>query len=40
MAEETNPLISKLDELEDRFSQIEKQIADPAIATNSAKLVK
>jgi len=37
--EEKNILISKLDQLEGRFCEIEKQIADPAIATDSAKLI-
>ena len=32
-------LLRKLNELEARFEQIEKQIADPAIASDSAKLI-
>ena len=39
MAEEKNTLLAKLDEIELRYSEIEKQIADPAIASDSAKLV-
>jgi peptide chain release factor 1 len=34
-----NSLLAKLDELEARFEQIDKQIADPAIAGDSAKLI-
>jgi len=37
--EEKDILISKLDQLEGRFSEIEKQITDPANATDSAKLI-
>lgn len=37
--EEKDILIGKLDGLEGRFSEIEKQISDPAIATDSAKLI-
>jgi len=32
-------LLTKLDEIEARYSEIEKQIADPAIAGDSAKLI-
>jgi len=39
MAKEKNTLLAKLDELEARLCQIEKQIADPAIACDSAKLI-
>ena len=39
MAEKKDPLLTKLDELEQRYSEIEKQIADPAIASNSVKLI-
>jgi len=38
MAKEENILLSKLDQLEARFCEIEKQIADPAIATDFAKI--
>jgi peptide chain release factor 1 len=39
MAEEKSTLLAKLDEIELRYSEIEKQIADPAIAGDSAKLI-
>lgn len=39
MAEKKDTLLAKLDELEARYSRIEKQIADPAIAGNTAKLI-
>ena len=39
MAKEKNTLPAKLDELDARLCQIEKQIADPAIACDSAKLI-
>jgi len=39
MAEEKNTLLAKLDEIELRYGEIEKQIADPAIASDSAKLI-
>jgi len=39
MAEKKDATLSKLDELEARFRQIEKQIAEPAIASDSAKLI-
>ena len=39
MAEEKNSLLAKLDELEARYSEIEKQLADPAIACDSIKLI-
>jgi len=39
MAEQTDNLIAKLDRLEARFEQIEKQIADPAVAADSVRLV-
>jgi peptide chain release factor 1 len=39
MAEKKDTLLAKLDEIERRYSEIEKQIADPAIASNSAKLI-
>ena len=39
MAEKTDIILSKLDELDARYSQIEKQIADPEIACNSDKLI-
>jgi peptide chain release factor 1 len=39
MAEEKNTLLAKLDEIELRYSEVEKQIADPAIAGDSGKLV-
>jgi len=39
MAEKKDSLISKLDELEARFCEIEKQIADPAVAGDPSKLI-
>ncbi len=39
MAEKKDSLLTKLDELEARFSEIEKQLANPAIAGDSAKLI-
>ena len=39
MAEENNHLITKLDELDQRYCEIEKQISDPEIAANHAKLI-
>jgi peptide chain release factor 1 len=39
MSEEKDTLLVKLDEREARFRQIEQQIAEPAIASDSAKLV-
>lgn len=39
MAEEKNTLLAKLNEIELRYSEIEKQIADPAITSDSAKLI-
>ena len=33
-------LFAKLDEIADRYAQIDKQIADPAVAANPAKLVE
>ena len=39
MAEKKNILLAKLDEFEARYSQIEEQIADPAIATDANKLI-
>jgi len=34
-----NNLLSKLDEIEARYSGIEKQISEPAVATDSARLI-
>ncbi len=39
MAEEKNTLLAKLDELEVRFRQLEKQIAEPEIAGDLAKMI-
>jgi peptide chain release factor 1 len=39
MAEEKSTLLAKLDEIELRYNEIEKQIANPAIAGDSVKLV-
>jgi peptide chain release factor 1 len=39
MAEKKEGLLAKLDEMEQRYSDIEKQLAEPAIATDSARLI-
>jgi len=39
MSEKKDPVISKLDELELRFDQIEQQINDPAISSDPRKLI-
>jgi peptide chain release factor 1 len=39
MAEEKSTLLAKLDEIELRYSEIEKQLADPAIAGDSVRLI-
>jgi len=39
MAEEKNGLLVKLDEIEQRYDDLGSQIADPAIATDSVKLI-
>ena len=39
MAEEKDTFLAKLDEIEARFCQLEKQITDPAIARDSTKLI-
>ena len=39
MAEEKDPLLAKLEELEGRYVELEKKIAEPAIASDSAKLI-
>ncbi len=39
MAEQKNSLLAKLDEIDERYSDIEKQISDPAIATDSTRLI-
>jgi len=39
MPEKKDSLLAKLDELEARYSEIEKQIAEPAIAGDSARLI-
>jgi peptide chain release factor 1 len=39
MAEKKDSLLTKLDELETRFTEIEKQVADPAIAGDSARII-
>jgi peptide chain release factor 1 len=39
MPEKKDSLLAKLDELEVRYSEIEKQIAEPAIASDSARLI-
>jgi len=40
MAAEKDPTLTKLDEIEARYCELEKRIADPAIAADSAKLVE
>ncbi len=39
MPEENNSLLTKLSEMENRHDELEKQISDPAIATDSAKVI-
>jgi len=39
MAKKKDVLLAKLDELEQRYKDIEKQVADPATASDSAKLI-
>jgi len=39
MAEQKDGLLAKLDEVEGRFCEIEKQIAEPAIASDPARLI-
>ncbi len=39
MVEEQSSLLAKLDEIDGRYCQIEKQISDPEVAQNPAKLV-
>jgi peptide chain release factor 1 len=39
MPENQDNFLAKLDEIKQRYDHIEKQIADPAIASNSAKLI-
>lgn len=39
MTNEKNPLINKLNELEERFDEIDRQISDPDIANDRIKLV-
>lgn len=39
MAEQRDPLLDKLDELESRFDEIEKQISEPSVASDSARLI-
>ena len=39
MAEEKSTLLAKLDEIELRYNEIEKQLADPAITSDSVKLI-
>ena len=39
MSEEKTPLLAKLDELEQRYDELAKQIADPAVMCDSNKLI-
>jgi peptide chain release factor 1 len=39
MSDNKDSLLAKLDEIEMRYNEIEKQISDPEIASNSAKLI-
>jgi peptide chain release factor 1 len=39
MSEASPALLAKLDELETQFDELQKQIADPAVASDSAKLI-
>ncbi|MCJ7728983.1 MAG: peptide chain release factor 1, partial [Sedimentisphaerales bacterium] len=40
MAAQKDPTLTKMDELEARYCELEEKIADPAVAGNSAKLVE
>jgi protein subunit release factor A len=40
MGEGKNKILAKLDEMEKRYIEIEKQIADTAVASDSAKLIE
>jgi len=40
MAAQKDPVLTKLDELEARYCELEQRIADPAVAGDSAKLVE
>ena len=39
MVEQKDSLLAKLDQLEGRYDEIDKLIADPEIAGNSARLI-
>ena len=39
MVQQKDALLTKLDELEARFDELEKQIAEPAVAADSTKLI-
>jgi len=39
MAEQEDGLLAKLDDIEARFCEIEKQLAEPTIASDPAKLI-
>jgi len=39
MSQQQHNLLSKLDELDDRYAEIDRQISDPAVAGDAAKLV-
>jgi peptide chain release factor 1 len=39
MTEEKNTLLAKLDEIETRYGEIEKQLADPVVTSDSTKLI-
>ena len=39
MVEQNDSVLAKLDEIETRYSEIEKQITDPEIASNPAKVI-
>ena len=40
MAEATDSMLAKLDELEARYRQIEREISDPEIMRDSSRLIK
>ncbi len=39
MADNNDSLLAKLDEIDARFNEIEKQISDPEVASNTNKLI-
>ena len=39
MIEQKDSILAKLDEIEHRYSEIEKQIADPEVSSDPARLI-